>query len=139
MPFLTDNAAREVALTRWALPECLHFPIAAVDEAAITTYVGEIEQVLTDGSPRRALLVRAKEPPKIDTQFPIWELPTSGILHERRQVWVHIGFTRYRRAYRKAFPDEAIRRQGSKPRAEPQDGGADGLFLCADHAQFARL
>lgn len=108
MPFLTDNAAREVALTRWALPECLHVPIAAVDEAAITTYIGDIEQVLAEGSPRRALLVRAKEQRPIDRQFPIWELPASRILHEPRQVWVHIEFTRYRRAYRKAFPDEAI-------------------------------
>ena len=39
---------------------------------------------------------------------PIWELPASKVLHERRQVWVHIGLTRYRQAYRKAFPDEAI-------------------------------
>jgi hypothetical protein len=38
MPLLTDNAAREVALTRWALPESLHLPIAAVDENAIAAY-----------------------------------------------------------------------------------------------------
>src|ERR1043165_8276100 len=108
MPLLMDNAAREVALTRWALPECLHVPIAAVDENAIATYIGEIEQILVDGSPRKALLVRTKEPPPIDTRFPIWDMPASSILHERLQVWVHIGFTRYRRAYRKAFPNEAI-------------------------------
>jgi hypothetical protein len=108
MPFLIDNAAREVALTRWALPDCLHVPIAAVDEAAIIAYIGEIEAVLANGSPRKALLVRAKEPPATDTQLPIWEIPGSKVLHERRQVWVHIGFTRYRRAYRKAFPDQTI-------------------------------
>jgi len=108
MRFLTDNAAREIALTRWALPESLHIPTAAVDEAAITNYIGEIEQVLAGGSPRRALLIRTKEPPPIDMQFPIWELPASKILRERRQVWVHIEFTRYRHAYRRAFPDEAI-------------------------------
>ena len=83
-------------------------PTAAVDEVAITTYIGEIERVLADGSPRKALLVRAKEPPSIDVRFPIWELPASKILHERQQVWVHIGFSGYRRAYRKAFPDEVI-------------------------------
>src|SRR5580704_12200447 len=108
MSFLIDNAAREVALRQWALPDCLHVPIAAVDEAAITTYVGEIEKVLADGSPRKALLVRTKEPPLIDKQLPIWEIPGSKILHERRQVWVHIGFTRYRRAYRAAFQDHEI-------------------------------
>jgi hypothetical protein len=108
MIFLLDDAAREIALTRWALPACLHVPTAAVNEAAISTYIGEIEQVLADGSPRKALLVRAKEPPPIDARLPIWELPASRLLHERRQVWVHIGFTRYRRAYSKAFPDEGI-------------------------------
>ena len=108
MPFLIDKAAREVALTRWALPECLHVPIAAVDEAAITAYIGEIEAVLAGGSPRKALLVRIKEPPSIDTQLPIWEIPGSKVLHERRQVWVHIGYTRYRRAYRTAFPNQPI-------------------------------
>lgn len=108
MPFLIDKAAREVALTRWALPECLHVPIAAVDEAAITAYIGEIEAVLANGSPRKAFLVRIREPPAIDTQLPIWEIPGSKIFHERRQVWVHIGFTRYRRAYKTAFPDQTI-------------------------------
>src|SRR4051812_35318916 len=108
MGFLTDHAAREVALTRSALPECLHIPIAAVDERAITTYVGDIELVLAEGSPHRALLVRVKEPPPIDTRLPIWRLPASAILYERRQVWVHIDFAGYRRAYKKAFPDETI-------------------------------
>jgi len=35
------------------------------------------------------LLVRTKEPPSINTQFPIWEIPGSKVLHERRQVWAH--------------------------------------------------
>ncbi len=108
MAFLVDEAARTVALTQLALPQCLHIPVAAIDEAAIATYIGEIEQVLSGGTAPRALLVRVKEPPPIDRQFPIWELPNSAVLHERRQVWVHIGFTRYRQAYRKAFPDQAI-------------------------------
>ena len=108
MPFLIDEAARKIALTQWALPDCLHVPIAAVDEAAITAYIGEIEAVLAGGSPRKALLVRTKEPPLIDAQLPIWEMPGSKVLHERRQVWVHIGFTRYRRAYGTAFPDQTI-------------------------------
>lgn len=108
MPALIDHAAREIALTRWALPECLHVPAAAVDEAAISTYIGDIERVLAEGSPHRALLVKTKEPPGIDRRFPIWDLPASRILHERRQVWVHTGFAGYRRAYKKAFPDEAI-------------------------------
>lgn len=108
MPFRLDHAAREVALTRWCLPECLHIPVAALDEAAITTYIGEIECVLAEGTPRKAFLIKTKKPPSIDTRLPIFELPASAILHERRQVWVHIAFTRYRHAYRSAFPDHAI-------------------------------
>lgn len=108
MSLLLDTAARDTALTRWALPECLHIPVAAIDEAAITTYIGEIERVLAGGSPRKALLVRTKMPPAIDPQLPIFDAPLAPVLHERRQVWVHIAFTRYRRAYRSAFPDHPI-------------------------------
>ena len=57
---LVDGAAREVALRHSALPECLHIPTAAVDEAAITNYIGDIEQVLAWGSPCKALLVRTR-------------------------------------------------------------------------------
>lgn len=106
MPFLVDAAAREVV--RRGLPDCLHIPVAAVDEAAITSYIGEIVQVLSSGSARKAFLIRTKEPPPIDERLPIWERPGAAILHARLQVWVHIGFTRYRRAYRKAFPDQEI-------------------------------
>jgi hypothetical protein len=109
MPLLIDQVAREIALTRWALPACLHVPIAAVDESAITTYIGEIERVLADGSPRRALLVKVKEPPPIDPCLPIGDLEASRVFHARRQVWVHIAFTRYRNAYRTAFPTESIK------------------------------
>lgn len=108
MCLLTDDVAKEIALTRWALPECLHVPIAAVDEIAIQTYVGRIEEVLASGSPRKAFLVCAKPPPPIDRSLPIWGLTRSRVFHLRRQVWVHIAFARYRTAYKKAFPEEPI-------------------------------
>src|SRR3977135_2152676 len=101
MSFLIDRAAKEIALTRFTLPECLHIPVAAVNEAAITTYIGEIEQVLAGGSPPKAFLVKTKEPPPIDLRLPIWEVASSTVFHLRRQVWVHVAFTRYRNAYRK--------------------------------------
>src|SRR5256885_2032927 len=108
MTYLIDRAAKEIAITRWVLPECLHIPVGAVDEAAITTYIGEIEQVLAGGSPPKALLVKTKAPPPIDPRLPIWDLSTSSVFHLRRQVWVHVAFTRYRNTYRKAFPEEPI-------------------------------
>jgi hypothetical protein len=108
MSFLIDHVAKEIALTRSALPECLHVPIAAVDEAAISNYIGEIEQVLANGLPPKAFLVKAKEAPPIDPQLPIWELASSSVFFQRRQVWVHSAFGGYRKAYKKAFPEEDI-------------------------------
>jgi hypothetical protein len=107
MPLLIDEAAKEIAVRRWVLPECLHVPVAAVDEAAIRDYIGDVEQVLGSGS-RKAFLVKVPEPPEIDPLLPIRDHPNASVLHARRQVWVHIAFGRYRHAYRKAFPDEAI-------------------------------
>jgi hypothetical protein len=48
------------------------------------------------------------EPPLADRGLPIWDLKTSRVFHAGHQVWVHIAFTRYRNAYRKAFPAESI-------------------------------
>lgn len=108
MSSLIDHVARDIALARWVLPDCLHVPVAAVDEAAIRNYIGDIEQILTGGSPAKAFVVRAKEQPAIDARLPIWRLASSKIFFLRRQVWVHVAFTRYRNAYRKAFPEEDI-------------------------------
>jgi hypothetical protein len=108
MIFLVDSAAKEIALRRLALPECLHIPIAARDEAAIKSYVGEIEAVLAGGSPPKAFLIKAKKPPAIDPRLPIWEIESSRIFHQPLQVWVHVAYTRYRHAYKKAFPREPI-------------------------------
>lgn len=108
MPLKVDQVAREIALKRWVLPECLHVPIAAVDEDAIRSYIGDVEQILAKGEPNKALLVRVKKPPPIDTRLPIWELKESTIFHRRMQVWVHVAYTRYRQAYRSVFPGEDI-------------------------------
>ncbi len=90
------------------MPECLHVPIAAVDEAAIQTYVGEIVQVLGRGTPSKALLVHVDEPPPMDESLPIWGHAGSKIFYQREQVWVQVPYTRYRQAYRKAIPNEDI-------------------------------
>src|SRR5665213_4028 len=105
---MIDEIARELAINRYGLAECLHVPIGAVDEGAISTYVGDVLKVLNGGSARRALLVQAKAPPARDPRFPIWDVSGSHILHQPLQVWVDVAYTRYRPAYRKAFPDEAL-------------------------------
>ena len=105
---MIDEIARDLAVTRYGLAECLHVPIGAVDEAAISTYVGEVQKVLSGGSARMALLVLAKAPPPRDPRFPIWDLDGCRILHQQLQVWVDAAYTSYRRAYRAAFPDEEL-------------------------------
>lgn len=44
----------------------------------------------------------------MDSRLPVWELPASRVFHQQRQVWVHYAYTRYRKAYSKAFPEEVI-------------------------------
>ena len=108
MPLLVDHAARDIAIRRSVLPECLHVPIAAKDETAISHYIGAIEKSLGKGSPAKAFLVKTGPVPEIDSRLPIWELPRSAIFHQETQVWVHAEYNGYRAAYRKAFPDEDI-------------------------------
>ena|ERR1700722_10007982 len=105
---MVDEIARDLAITRYGLAESLHVPIGAVDETAISTYVGEVQKVLSGGSARKALLVQAKPAPARDPRFPIWDIDGCQVLHQRLQVWVDVAYTRYRRAYHVAFPDEAL-------------------------------
>jgi hypothetical protein len=108
MTLLIDEAAKEIAFKRWALPECLHVPIAAIDEDAIRNYVGNVERVVSGRGLRKALLVAVPEAAAIDPLLPISDHPKAGIFHARRQVWVHVAYRPYRPAYKRAFPDESI-------------------------------
>jgi hypothetical protein len=108
MTLLIDEIAQGIAINRWALPECLHVPIAAVNEDAIRTYVGSVERVVSGGGSRKALLVTVPEPTRIDPLLRISDHPNAGIFHARRQVWVHVAYDPYRPAYKRAFPDENI-------------------------------
>ncbi|OSJ13539.1 hypothetical protein BSR47_21030 [Bradyrhizobium canariense] len=90
------------------MPECLHVPIAALDEDAIRNYVGAVERVVSGPGLRSALLVTVPEPADIDPLLPISDHPNVGILHAPRQVWVHIAYKAYRPAYKRAFPGENI-------------------------------
>jgi hypothetical protein len=108
MALLIDQIAKDIAINRWALPECLHVPIAAVDEDAIRTYVGSVERVVSGRSSRKALLVAVAAPAQIDPVLRISDHPNAGIFHARQQVWVHVAYDPYRPAYKRAFPDENI-------------------------------
>jgi hypothetical protein len=99
---MIDAIARDLAITRYGLAESLHVPIGAVDETAISTYVGEIQKVLNGGLARMALLVQAKPPPARDPRFPIWDIDGCHVLHQRLQIWVDVAYTRYERRFRQA-------------------------------------
>lgn len=103
-----DRAAKEIAFRQWALPECLHVPVAAVNAEAIQTYIGDVVQTLSGGPVAKALLVHVEHETPVDPRLPIWDLFESHILRQREQVWVHIQYTRYRSAYQKAFPHEDV-------------------------------
>jgi hypothetical protein len=86
-------------MRRWGVPECLHVPIVAVDEAAITDHIGDIVKVL---SPGKALLVAIEPPPPRDARLPIWNHSNVATLFDPMQVWVSPTYTRYRSAYLQA-------------------------------------
>jgi hypothetical protein len=93
---------------RSGLPPCLYVPIAARDQAAIERYVGRIARILDGGEMNRAFLVEAHAPPQRDLRLPIWEHPEARIFHAPLQMWVHVDFRAYRRAYSQGFPEETL-------------------------------
>jgi hypothetical protein len=104
---MIDEIASARALN-YGIPRSLHVPIAAVDEGAITSYVGEILQTLSGNGQRRAFLVKTYTAPFVDAELPIWDIPASAMFFHPLQVWVHVDYGRYRHAYRRAFPNENI-------------------------------
>lgn len=108
MPLDVDHVAKQVAVRKWGLPECLHVPIATLNEESITKYIGKIERVLSKRLPHKALLVRIETPPPRDERLPLWNKQNSSILFSPLQVWVDVSYGQYRAAYKEAFPDEDI-------------------------------
>jgi len=94
-----DANAIMIASTRYALPRCLHIPIAARSIDAIERYIGKAEVVLKDRHGRLALSVHAAPPEELDESLVIWDIPESAVLHSSPQVWVHVDFRAYRKAY----------------------------------------
>jgi hypothetical protein len=100
-----DEAAYQQAMRQWAVPECLHVPIVALDEAAIVDHIGDIVETL---SPGRALVVAIDPPPERDLRLPIWSHPRSSVFFDPIQVWVSPSYTRYRAAYVRAKGTESV-------------------------------
>lgn len=105
---IVDTFAEIQAKEKFALPVCLHVPIAAREVSDIRIHVGEIVNVIVDGSPPKALLVQVPGPRELDARLPIWQIAESAVLFRSPQVWVHVDLAAYRKAYQKAFPNENL-------------------------------
>jgi hypothetical protein len=105
---IVDEIARKKAITQYGLPLELHIPIAARDEDAIKKYIGTISEVLIKSEINKAILVQLESSPKINERLAIWKLEESQILHYPKQVWVHVDYSNYRIAYKKAHPEEDL-------------------------------
>jgi hypothetical protein len=89
------------------LPSCLFLPIAARDLNSIQCYVGKIVRTLSE-TRKNAFLVQGNEPERLDRSLPIWDIPRATLLHQVKQVWVHVDYQYYRKAYMRAFPNEQL-------------------------------
>lgn len=103
-----DVVAKSDAINKWVMPESLHLPISARDKGSIIRYVGHIVKELSAPNTDKAFLVEVPSPASINTKLAVWKLPESKVLHQKLQVWVHVDYQGYRKAYINAFPDEDI-------------------------------
>lgn len=85
------------------MPPDLHVPIAARNVEAITKYIGTISEISAN-----AIVVNPYYVPSPNFKLPIWKIKGVEILHSPRQVWVHVNYTNYRKAYSKALPEQDI-------------------------------
>jgi hypothetical protein len=99
-----DPYARMMAIERFALPDCLHLPIAARREEDIRRFVGRITRVIASGPPCMALVVEAGWTFPVDPYLAIWGQPGATELRRQIQLWVHVDFRGYRSAFERAFP-----------------------------------
>lgn len=88
----------------FGLPPCLRIPIAAADVAAIVEYVGAIvDQILARDGRVLAVLVEPHGTPHLGQDVALWREPRAEFyrtqLHPKRQVWVHVDYPSYRKAY----------------------------------------
>lgn len=101
-----DPNALDQVTTRFALPKCLHVPIAAKGITAIERFIGDVQPIIHGHL--KALCVTVDEPQEIDPSLIIWDMPCAEMIHRRQQVWVHVDYTAYRKAYRRQYPAEDI-------------------------------
>lgn len=100
---MTTKKWESLSANACGLTKDLFVPIAADTIETIENYVGDIEQFVK-GRKRaiNAVVVRAHRP-KRDNSVPLWSESKSEFyyqtLHPERQLWVHVDYYGYRRAW----------------------------------------
>ena len=104
-PTLTGRDWEALGVQTFGLTDDLFVPIAAANLEVIEAHVGLIETRVA-GRKRKtnAVIVRANRPDR-NSAVPLWELAEADEyyerLHPKRQLWVHIDYGGYRRAWKR--------------------------------------
>jgi len=102
---MTKEEWEALGVQTFGLPSDLYIPIAVADLEAIRTYVGTI-QILIPGRkrPTNAVVVEVNQPNR-SPRVPLWEHGEADQyyqrLHPTRQLWVHVDYAGYRRAWKR--------------------------------------
>jgi len=91
---------------KFGLPPCLWIPIAARDIEAIERFVGKILERQEGVKGRvNAILAQTNPPARESPNVKLWSHPKAALFRERlypeKQVWVHVDYAGYRKAYLK--------------------------------------
>lgn len=100
---MTNEEWERLGVQAHGLPPDLIVPIAATDPEAIETYVGVIRMRIPGRTrPTNALVVEAQRPNR-NPLVPLWDQYEAdqyyGRLHPPSQLWVHVDYGGYRRAW----------------------------------------
>ncbi len=90
---------------KFGLPDSLLVPIAARSVEAIELYIGKAITLIKGRSGRvnAIAIVPHHWPPRKEPDTPLWAhekaVEYAQRLHPKKQVWVHVDYTNYRKAY----------------------------------------
>ena len=90
---------------RSGLPPCLYVPIGARSIRAIRKYVGIVSRILCRPRSHDALLIEPYIGRPMECELPIWREEGARVITQSKQVWVHVDYSAYRKAYLCAYPE----------------------------------
>jgi len=85
----------------YGLEDSLIIPVAAKSILSIEKYVGTVTERSNNGH----WLYLDFAPLSMDRSMPVWQKPRSELFDSKRQCWVHIDYSGYRKCYQRCFPE----------------------------------